>query len=44
MVLLLTTPRYPRLVPLLDKVFRRNKRSVGRRWCVDETYIKVKGQ
>ncbi|MCG3471782.1 IS6 family transposase [Xenorhabdus bovienii] len=33
-----------RLVPLLDKAFRRHKRSVGRRWRMDETYIKVKGQ
>ncbi|MGJ0580438.1 IS6 family transposase [Xenorhabdus bovienii] len=33
-----------RLVPLLDKAFRRHKRSVGRRWRRDETYIKVKGQ
>ncbi|MGP2427870.1 IS6 family transposase [Yersinia sp. 2538 StPb PI] len=33
-----------RLVPLLDKVFRRHKRSVGRRWRMDETYLKVKGQ
>lgn len=33
-----------RLVPLLDKVFRRHKHSVGRRWRMDETYIKVKGQ
>lgn len=33
-----------RLVPLLDNVFRRHKRSVGRRWRMDETYIKVKGQ
>ncbi|UZY03299.1 IS6 family transposase (plasmid) [Yersinia ruckeri] len=33
-----------RLVPLLDKVFRRHKRTVGRRWRMDETYIKVKGQ
>lgn len=33
-----------RLVPLLDKVFRRNKRAVGRRWRMDETYIKIKGQ
>ena len=33
-----------RLVPLLDKAFRRDKRSVGRRWRMDETYIKVKGQ
>ncbi|MGJ0580152.1 IS6 family transposase [Xenorhabdus bovienii] len=33
-----------RLVPLLDKAFRRHKRSVGRRWRMDETDIKVKGQ
>ncbi|MFC0139332.1 IS6 family transposase [Erwinia mallotivora] len=33
-----------RMVPLLDKVFRRHKRAVGRRWRMDETYIKVKGQ
>ncbi|EKN4696858.1 IS6 family transposase [Yersinia ruckeri] len=33
-----------RLVPLLDKVFRRHKRTVGRRWRMDETYIKIKGQ
>lgn len=32
------------LVPLLDKVFRRHKRSVDRRWRMDETYIKIKGQ
>jgi transposase-like protein len=33
-----------RLVPLLDKVFRRHKRTIGRRWRIDETYIKIKGQ
>ncbi len=33
-----------RLVPLLDKVFRRHKRPVGRRWRMDETYIRVRGQ
>ncbi|ENA1744271.1 IS6 family transposase [Yersinia ruckeri] len=33
-----------RLVPLLDKVFRRHKCSVGRRWRMDETYIKIKDQ
>ncbi|RJT29454.1 IS6 family transposase [Rahnella woolbedingensis] len=33
-----------RLVPLLDKAFRRHKRSTGRRWRMDETYIKVRGQ
>ncbi|VEI19998.1 Integrase core domain [Serratia plymuthica] len=32
-----------RLVPLLDKAFRRHKRTVGRRWRMDETYIKIKG-
>lgn len=35
--------RVIRLVPLLDKAFRRRKRTVGRRWWMDETYIKVKG-
>lgn len=33
-----------RLVPLLDKAFRRHKRPVGRRWRMDETYIKIKDQ
>ncbi|HFV9295684.1 TPA: IS6 family transposase [Serratia fonticola] len=33
-----------RLVPLLDKTFRRHKRAVGRRWRMDETYIKIRGQ
>ncbi|AJJ63967.1 integrase core domain protein [Yersinia aldovae 670-83] len=33
-----------RLIPLLDKAFRRHKRTVGRRWRMDETYIKIKGQ
>ncbi|PHZ21464.1 IS6 family transposase [Yersinia massiliensis] len=33
-----------RLVSLLETVFRRHKRTVGRRWRMDETYIKVKGQ
>lgn len=33
-----------RLAPLLDKAFRRHKRPVDRRWRMDETYIKVKGQ
>ncbi|ELW5673287.1 IS6 family transposase, partial [Salmonella enterica] len=36
--------RVIRQVPLLDKVFRRHKRAVGRRWRMDETYIKIKGQ
>lgn len=33
-----------RIVPSLDKAFRRHKRSVGRRWRMDETYIKVRGK
>ena len=33
-----------RLVPLLDTAFRRHKRTIGRRWRMDETYIKIKGQ
>lgn len=31
-------------MPLLDRIFRRHRRAVGRRWRVDETYIKVRGQ
>ncbi|WP_230581039.1 IS6 family transposase, partial [Xenorhabdus bovienii] len=30
--------------PLLSKAFRRHKRPVGRRWRMDETDIKIKGQ
>ncbi len=33
-----------RLAPLLDKAFRQRKRTVGRRWRMVETYIKIKGQ
>lgn len=33
-----------RLMPLLDKTFRRHKHLVGRRWRMDEIYIKNKGQ
>ncbi len=33
-----------RLVPLLDKAFRRHKRAVGHHWRMDETCIKVRGQ
>ncbi|WP_447888135.1 IS6 family transposase [Serratia fonticola] len=33
-----------RLVPLLDKAFRRHKRAVGCSWRMDETYMKVRGQ
>lgn len=32
-----------RLVPRLDKAFRRYKRNPGRRWRMDETYIKIRG-
>jgi len=32
-----------KLLPVLEKAFRRHKRPVGRSWRVDETYIKVKG-
>ena len=32
------------MVPVLDKAFRRHKRAVGRRWRMDETYIRVRGQ
>ena len=32
-----------RFLPLLEKVFRKNKRPVGGSWRMDETYIKVKG-
>jgi len=33
-----------RYAPILAKSFEKRKRKVGRRWCMDETYIKVKGQ
>jgi transposase-like protein len=33
-----------KLLPVLERAFRRRKRPVGRSWRVDETYIKVKGQ
>lgn len=33
-----------RLVPFLDKTFRRHKRTVARWWRMDDTYIKVKRQ
>lgn len=32
-----------KLLPVLERAFRRRKRPVGRSWRVDETYIKVKG-
>ena len=33
-----------KLLPVVEKAFRRCKRPVGKSWRVDETYIKVKGQ
>jgi putative transposase len=33
-----------KILPVLAKVFRTRKRPVGRRWRMDETYIKVGGQ
>ena len=33
-----------KFTPLLEKEFRKRKKCVGRRWRMDETYIKVKGQ
>ncbi|QTL41607.1 IS6 family transposase [Xenorhabdus budapestensis] len=33
-----------RLVPLLLKRYRRYKPTIGGRWRMDETYIKIKGQ
>ena len=33
-----------KILPVLAKVFRRRKRSVGVSWRMDETYIKVRGR
>ena len=33
-----------RLTAFLDKAFRQHKRSVDRRWRMDETCIKIKGR
>src|SRR6185369_191073 len=33
-----------KVLRVLEKVFRRHKRAVGRSWRMDETYIKVGGQ
>ena len=30
--------------PLVEQQFRKQKKSVGKRWRLDETYIKVKGE
>jgi transposase-like protein len=32
-----------KLLPVLEKAFRRHKKTVGRSWRMDETYIKVRG-
>ncbi|WP_028219233.1 IS6 family transposase [Paraburkholderia oxyphila] len=32
-----------KLLPVVEKAFRRRKRPVGKSWRVDETYIRVKG-
>ena len=33
-----------KVLPVLEKTFRRHKKAVGRSWRMDETYIKVRGQ
>jgi putative transposase len=33
-----------KLMPVLEKAFRRRKRPVGKSWRMDETYIRVKGE
>ncbi|MBW5407756.1 IS6 family transposase [Morganella morganii] len=33
-----------RLVPLITQAAHRYKRPVSRKWHIDETYIKIKGQ
>lgn len=33
-----------KMLPVLEKAFRRYKKAVGRSWRMDETYIKVRGQ
>ena len=33
-----------KFTPLLEKEFNKRKKAVGKRWRMDETYIKVKGQ
>jgi putative transposase len=32
-----------KFTPMVEQQFRRRKKSVGKRWRMDETYIKVKG-
>lgn len=33
-----------KLLPALNKIFRRHKRPAGKSWRMDETYILVRGQ
>ncbi|WP_176072302.1 IS6 family transposase [Paraburkholderia mimosarum] len=33
-----------KLLPVLEKVFRRRKRMVGKSWRMDETYIRIRGE
>jgi transposase-like protein len=33
-----------KLLPVLEKAFRRCKRAVGKRWRMEETYVKVRGE
>jgi transposase-like protein len=33
-----------KLLPVLERTFRRCKREVGRSWRMDETYVRVKGE
>ena len=33
-----------KLLPALEKTFRRHKRAVGRSWRMDETYVRVNGE
>jgi len=33
-----------KFTPLVEQQFGKRKRSVGKRWRMDETYVKVKGQ
>ncbi|WP_407691510.1 IS6 family transposase [Robbsia andropogonis] len=33
-----------KLLPLLEKAFRRCKRTVGRSWRMDETYVRIGGE
>jgi putative transposase len=33
-----------KLLPVLEKAFRRCKRAVGKSWRMDETYVKLRGE